>query len=91
MFYEIYNLPPDSPYETEVTIVQENAVQPVVQFRFQDRTPAIASAAVQELRSIDTELPRGQYRLYVRVINLDTRATATSERQFRVTQPTERR
>jgi hypothetical protein len=95
VFYEIYNLPADTPYDTEITIVEENRPQPVVQFRFQDRTAAgaagtvqeLRSGTVQELRSIDTDLPRGRYRLYVRVINLDTRMSATSERQFRVTQP----
>lgn len=89
VYYEVYNLPADRAYTTEI------AVEPVgpnpkpgerrpVRLRFDGRSAAGADATLGELRRVETSLARGRYRLDVTVTDDVTGATATRSRTFHV-------
>jgi hypothetical protein len=84
IFYEIYNLLANTPYSTEIAIEREAVSQPVVQVRFEDQAQPDADGTIQELRSIDTRLAPGRYRLHLRVTNLVTGEDARQQRLFSV-------
>jgi GWxTD domain-containing protein len=97
-FYEVYNLPENTPYQTEVIVDHARGDldqltgewspgDPVIRLRFEGVAAPDARGVVNELRSIETGLLPGRYRIHVRVTNLETRATATSQRLFAVTRP----
>ena len=86
VYYEIYNLPAAHRYQTEVS-VQHVDTRGIPQgdpatVRFQGVAPR--GAFVQELRRIDTALPRGKHRLTVVVTDLISGATASRSRTFTV-------
>jgi hypothetical protein len=88
VYYEIYNLPAGTPYETEI------AIQPLddhgnpdgrpVRTTFSGESGAREDDSVAELRSIESALPRGHYRLSVDVRNRITGETASRSRDFEV-------
>jgi len=88
VYYEIYNLPAGMPYETEI------AIQPLdddgdpdgrpVQTTFSGESAAREDDSVAELRSIESALPRGHYRLSVNVRNRISGETASRSRDFEV-------
>jgi len=96
VFYEIYNLLEDAPYRTEITVepVRDGlgrildllpGADPVIQLRFDDIARPAANGAVQELRSVESDLEPGQYRIRVQVTNLETNSTVLNTRLFSVT------
>ncbi len=87
VYYEIYNLPAGTPYQTELAIQsldRDDEDEPVVRTRFQGESTAGADATVAELRRVDSALPKGSYRLTITVTNLLTRRTATRSRDVDV-------
>jgi len=87
VYYEIYNLPAGTPYQTELAIQSldgDDEDEPVVRTRFQGESTAGADATVPELRRVDSALPKGSYRLTITVTNLLTRRTASRSRAVEV-------
>lgn len=87
VFYEVYNLPAGAPYRTELSVTPEDRnrlARAVVQLTFQDVARTDRNGVLQELRSIDTQLRPGLYRLRVRLTSIDTGAETSTERLFRV-------
>jgi hypothetical protein len=91
VFYEIYNLAPESRYQTEVIVERRGAgiggalrrllgSGPIVRLRFEDM--AIDEGVVRELRRVETSLGHGQYRLRVRIMDRTTGQTAERIRDF---------
>jgi len=96
VFYEIYNLPEDAPYRTEITVERIRdglgrvldilpGTDPAIQLRFDDIARPDGSGVVQELRSVESDLEPGHYRIRVRVSNLVANDSVTNERLFSVT------
>ena len=86
VYYEIYNLPAGHEYRTEV-VVQHVDTRGIPQgeptsIRFRGEAPD--AEFVQELRRVDTALPRGKHRLTVVVTDLITGASASRSRLFTV-------
>jgi GWxTD domain-containing protein len=91
VFYEIYNLAPESRYQTEVIVERRRGgiggalrrllgSGPIVRLRFED--VAIDEGVVRELRRVETSLGHGQYRLRVRIMDRTTGQTAERIRDF---------
>jgi hypothetical protein len=88
VFYEIYNLPGGHAYRTEVIVQRVDGRgadegEPV-SIRFRGESPAGDDGVVQELRRVDTALPRGKHRITVAVTDLITGANARRSRLFTV-------
>lgn len=86
VYYEVYNLPPGRPYETEIAIepVDEDG-QPeddgrVVRTTFRGESRADARATFGELRRVASALDRGRYRITVTVTDDVDGRTATRSR-----------
>ena len=88
VYYEIYNLPRRHAYRTEITVQsldsRGNEMGEAASVRFRGESAAAQGAAVQELRRIETSLPRGKHRITVTVTDLVNGATAVRSRQFTV-------
>lgn len=91
VYYEIYNLPPEHRYSTEIAVEaldQTGAAREregdAVRTRFDGRSTSGPEATLGELRRVDTSLPKGRYRLTVTVTDQDTGETATRSRPFQV-------
>ena len=86
--YEIYNLPAGIPYETEISIQplddHGNPDGRPVRTTFSGESAAREDDSVAELRSIESALPRGHYRLSVNVRNRISGETASRSRDFEV-------
>lgn len=93
-FYEIYNLAADAAYETEIVVEKAGGGiggllrglfggATIVRLRFDGVAPA-RSGLVAELRRVDTSLGAGDYRIRIRVTELDPGRTAERERGFTV-------
>jgi hypothetical protein len=91
VYYEIYNLPTGTPYETEVSI------QPVddsdeertegdgrVRTIFTGESEASEDGSVSELRRVESSLPKGRYRLTVTVRDATNGSTARSSKVVQV-------
>ena len=91
VYYEIYNLPTGTPYETEVSI------QPVddsdedrtdgdgrVRTMFTGESEASEDGSVTELRRVESALPKGRYRLTVTVRDATNGSTAQSSKVVQV-------
>lgn len=89
VYYEVYNLPADRPYTTEV------AVEPVgagpdpqerrpVRLRFSGSSSAGQDGTLAELRRVETSLARGRYRITVTVTDDVTGESASRSRPFHV-------
>jgi hypothetical protein len=88
VYYEIYNLPAGIPYETEISIQplddHRNPDGRPVRTTFSGESAAREDDSVAELRSIESALPRGHYRLSVNVRNRISGETASRSRDFEV-------
>ena len=88
VYYEIYNLPRRHAYRTEITVQsldsRGNEMGEAASVRFRGESTAAPGAAVQELRRIETMLPRGKHRITVTVTDLVNGRTAVRSRQFTV-------
>lgn len=95
VFYEIYGLPADAPYETRVIVEQTesgglwNGIKrifggggPPVELRFEGRAAPDSLGRVQEIRRVTASLDDGRYRVRVLVRNLETGESAEVERLF---------
>jgi hypothetical protein len=90
VYYEIYNLPREHPYITEI------AVQPVdetgtrledtrpVTIRFGGKSTAGPDDALPELRRVETSLSKGRHRITVTVTDVQTGVSARRARVFEV-------
>jgi hypothetical protein len=90
VYYEIYNLPVDHPYTTEIMIER---IPGIFEERVEDREPirlrfsgqsAAADGTLPELRRVETSLAKGSYRIIVTVEDLGTGRTASRSRTFEV-------
>lgn len=95
VFYEIYNLSDDAPFRTEITIHRVprgdrditgflTDSNPVVRLRFDDRATPDAAGIVRQLRTVESELEPGIYRIRVSVLDLEGGGRSFTERQFAV-------
>lgn len=91
LYYEIYNLPFGSQYDTEVSIepVDESGAprdgeDSEVRIRFSGESNAFSGRSQDELRHVDASLARGRYRLTVTVTDQKTDQSATRSRLFQV-------
>lgn len=91
LYYEIYNLPADHEYSTEISVASLDgpdtgpALQtPVVRTIFSGRSGAGPDGTVSELRRVTSALESGAYRLTVTVRDDETGAIATIVRRFHV-------
>ena len=92
VFYEVYNLPPETPYRTQIRVVpvvrglvdrMADLVNPgtrSLSVTFESSTPA-GEGAVQEVRTLQTPLRPDDYVIEVTIIDLRNgdRATASSQ------------
>ena len=84
VYYEIYNLPAGHRYVTEIAVEPEvHRTQPV-RLRFEARAGPSPHGFLQELRRVETSLPRGRYRISVTVTDGVTGRSARSARVFEV-------
>lgn len=95
LFYELYNLPKDTPYRTEITLAPTGArtgftrlkrllggSDGTVRLRF-DGTAAVDQAGnVQELRRVTTQLKPGKYHVDLRVTNLQNQQVTKTRKEF---------
>jgi hypothetical protein len=86
LYYEIYNLPSGTPYETEISIQPLDDHRPgrAVRTSFSGEAAADEDGTVAELRGIESALPRGEYRFTVQVQDRVSGSVATSTRDFEV-------
>jgi len=88
VYYEIYNLPAGTPYETELSIqaIEDDGEPsgPPVRTLFTGESAAREDASVSELRRIESALPRGRYRFTVQVRNQLESTTTVRSRDFEV-------
>jgi hypothetical protein len=91
VYYEIYNLPPGSRYDTEISIepyedpdVEAGQGERSVRTSFSARSTAQRGESQAELRRLEASLPQGSYRLAVTVTDEATGQTATGSRVFQV-------
>jgi hypothetical protein len=87
VYYEIYNLPAGTSYETEVSIEPADAEDDevsVVRAVFREESAAGPDNSLGELRRVESALPRGSYRLTVTVRDQSTGRTASQSRLIRV-------
>ncbi len=91
LYYEIYNLPADHEYATEISVASLDGPDagpgfqtPVVRTIFSGRSGAGPDGTVSELRRVTSALESGAYRLTVTVRDDETGAIATTVRRFHV-------
>jgi hypothetical protein len=91
LYYEIYNLPTGHAYDTEITIERLDAEgRPTaapgsqVRTRFSGESPAGEDGVVPELRSVESPLPEGRYRLTVTIRDEASGQTAERSRSFQI-------
>jgi hypothetical protein len=95
LFYELYNLAPETPYRTEITLEPTTGTGGFgrlkklfggsggkVEVKFEGVAPADSRGTIQELRQIAPQAKPGKYRVLVRVTNLKNQQTARSETMF---------
>ena len=87
VYYEIYNLPTGTPYETEISIQpvdDSDDGDRIVSTRFAGESAAGPDGSVGELRRVESALPKGGYRLTVTVRDRVNGRTAESSRVVQV-------
>jgi len=91
VYYEIYNLPAETPYTTEISIepvddADTDARQrdEQVRTRFAGEANPERDGSVRELRHVDASRGTGRHRLTVTVTNEETGETAAGSRTFQV-------
>lgn len=81
IYYEVYNLPPNRPYETEIAIqrLDDDDEDSVVRARFSGESASDPDGILGELRRVESPLERGRHRITVTVTDLrDGRQTSQS-------------
>jgi hypothetical protein len=91
VYYEIYNLPYDHRYTTEISVerVADAHGRPVdddrpVRVRYSGESGAGADGTLPELRNVDASVGEGRYRIAVTVTDDETGQVATRSRLFQV-------
>ncbi len=86
VYYEIYNLPAGTPYETEISFerLDDSDDDPPVRTLFSGESAARADGSVAELRRVQSGLPKGLYRLTVGVRDNVSGHTASRSRLVQV-------
>lgn len=93
LYYEIYNLPDGRDYVTEISIRRvlerdgeevTDPSMPEVRTRFSGTSTAGPDAVVAELRSIESPLPPGDYRLSITIVDEESGERASRSRPFRI-------
>lgn len=89
VYYEVYNLPADLPYTTEIAVEPvgsgpERGERRPVRLRFAGRSAAGQDATIAELRRVETSLARGRYHLTVTVTDDTSGASAARAVTFHV-------
>ena len=90
VYYEVYNLPPATPYSTEISIQpldgsgDADDASRTVRTRFSGESDARGSGSLRELRRVEATLERGPYRLTVSVTDDTTGRTVHNSREFHV-------
>ncbi|HET9440337.1 MAG TPA: GWxTD domain-containing protein [Longimicrobiales bacterium] len=95
LFYEIYNLPGNADYRTEIImepVEGETGFGRIkklfggggngVRLQFDGVAPSNTAGVVQELRQVTTQVKPGKYRVSVRVTNLQNAQSVRSETMF---------
>lgn len=101
IFFEAYGLPADARYRTDITVDKlgggiGRAISrlfgggPAVRLRFDEEAALDRDGVARALRSVETALPAGRYRIKVTLTNLETGEQAEQEREFTVTEPNAR-
>lgn len=86
VYYEIYNLPPGRPYETEIAIRPvDDDEDRTVRTVFEGQSDAGADGIIGELRRVESALDGGRYRITVTVTDGADGRMATSTRLVEVT------
>lgn len=73
VYYEVYNLPRGHPYETEIAIEpigDDVDDEQIVRARFSEESTAEPDGSFGVLRSVESALPQGRYRITVTVRDL---------------------
>jgi GWxTD domain-containing protein len=99
LFYELYNLPANAPYRTEISMAPVEGVTGFgrirkllggsdgkIQLTFDGTAPLDTEGTIQELREISAEVKPGKYKVTVRVINLENQQATRSETLFIVSE-----
>lgn len=85
VYYEIYNLPSGSPYDTEISVEPlDDPEDLVVRTLFSGESAARADGSFGELRRVESALPKGRYRLTVAVRDKVSGQIATRSRVVEV-------
>ncbi len=87
VYYEIYNLPKGTPYETEILIEpldDSGDGEGSVRAFFSGESEAREDDSVAELRRVDSALPKGPYRFTVTVRNMADGTSTSSSRAVEV-------
>ena len=94
VFYEIYNLPADAAYVTEVTVTPAGGRgllgrifgggRDRIRLRFEGVAKPGADGVVQEIRELAGDLPAGRYRLEIEVTHRVTGESAGTATEFTV-------
>jgi hypothetical protein len=87
VYYEVYNLPAGTPYETEISIEPldgSDGAGSVVRAVFRGESSADADDALGELRRVESTLPTGRYLLTVTVRDRVDGRVATGSRPIQV-------
>ena len=88
VYYEIYNLPAGTPYETEISIQpiddDDDEDGQAVRTIFSGESAARQDGSMAVLRRIESALPRGRYRFMVSVRDRIGGEVATQTRDFEV-------
>lgn len=86
VYYEIYNLPPLALYSTRIDVEyagdDDDGARPL-RLTFEAESGPTPAGVQQELRRVDTSLPRGRYRITVTVTD-NAGKSATRSRYFEV-------
>lgn len=87
IYYEVYNLPRGRPYLTEIMLEgADDVAQPGsgVALRYEGEAGSGSDGTLHVLRHVDASVPRGRYRLTVRVTDQVSGRTASSSRIFHI-------
>jgi hypothetical protein len=91
VYYEIYNLPRNHRYTTEISVerVADAQGRPIdddrpVRVRYSGESGAGADGTLPELRNVDASVGEGRYRIAVTVTDDETGQVATRSRLFQV-------
>jgi hypothetical protein len=91
VYYEVYNLPEDHDYTTEISVAPLGGTHPAgpratdpVGLRCTGKARSAKDGSVREMRRVEASLDRGAYRLTVTVTDDETGEAASRSRDFHV-------